>query len=241
MTWLLDIRVLPVLCFYFVFCPPAQVEARRSVTAGHGPVTTGRPVGPVRGHAQSRPVTLLRVGSRPSRRQVAGPAAQASTARESLAHDTLALRGQSCVCSVRHESPRPLESLSAVPPGPRRCPPRRYFAATRRSCRRTKCPKATKARCRAIVPRHRRRQDRALPAARRSGNQLFRSPPPRIFCPELDQPESQKQRGSAESPGLKYPDALGRPVRLAGLLQRTYDKHIVSYTWYKHVLSNCGI
>ena len=55
-----------------------MVEAHRSVTAGHGLVTTGRPV---RGHGRSRPVTSLRVASRPSRPsrlQVTGPAAHSS-------------------------------------------------------------------------------------------------------------------------------------------------------------------
>ena len=42
-----------------------MVDARRSVTAGHGPVTSWRPV---RAHRRPRPVTLLRVGSRQSRR-----------------------------------------------------------------------------------------------------------------------------------------------------------------------------
>ena len=41
-------------------------------------------------------------------------------------------------------------------------------------------------RCRAIVPRRHRRQDRALAAARRLGNKLFRSPPPRFTRPEPD-------------------------------------------------------
>ena len=49
----------------FVSRPPAQVDARRSVTAGHGPVTSRRPV---RAHRRPRPVTPLRVGSRQSRR-----------------------------------------------------------------------------------------------------------------------------------------------------------------------------
>jgi hypothetical protein len=49
-----------LVAFRFVSRPPAQVEARRSVTAGHGSVTTGRPV---RGHGPSRPVTSLWISS----------------------------------------------------------------------------------------------------------------------------------------------------------------------------------
>jgi hypothetical protein len=60
-----------------------MVEARRSVTAGHGPVTTGRPVRGHGRHAQSS----LRVESRPSRRRAGGPALYRSP-RRSLAHET---------------------------------------------------------------------------------------------------------------------------------------------------------
>ena len=35
-----------------------------------------------------------------------------------------------------------------------------------------------------------------------------------------------KQKGSADSPGLKHPGALGRPGRPASVLLKRYDKHI---------------
>ena len=49
-----------------------------------------------------------------------------------------------------------------------------------------KCLKATSARCRAVVPRSNRHQDRALAAARRLGNKPSRSPPPRLLRSEPD-------------------------------------------------------
>jgi hypothetical protein len=73
-----------------------MVEARRSVTAGHGMVTAGRPV---LGHGRSR-----RCGSGHGSHD-AGLAARASAAR----HAGVA---------VRHVSPSPLEPPFAVPTGP---------------------------------------------------------------------------------------------------------------------------
>ncbi len=127
MACLLDIRV-PLVLRSFCF-PPARPGRSRLVT---GRSRRDGPYAVTAGHVQSRPVTSLRVGSRLSRRRVAWPAARASTAR-SL---TLDLRDQSCVRSVRHESPRLLESLCAAPARSRRCS--RDFDATLRSRRQTK-------------------------------------------------------------------------------------------------------
>ena len=96
---------------FVVSLPPAQVEARRSVTAGHGSVTTGRPV---RGHGPSRPVTSLRVWSWPSRRRAGGPGPLALATLESLVHEKLACEtGVRSLCAARAA---PLEPLSAAPP-----------------------------------------------------------------------------------------------------------------------------
>jgi hypothetical protein len=75
------------------------VEARRSVTAGHGSVTTGPPV---RGHGPSRPVTSLRVWSRKSRRRAGGPGPLALATLESLVHERLACpTGVRSLCAAR--------------------------------------------------------------------------------------------------------------------------------------------
>ena len=69
-------------CFLFVSRPPAQVESRRLVTAGHGPVTSGLPVRGHACHAQSR---RCRWGHG---RHGVGPAARTPTARH-VAHGSL--------------------------------------------------------------------------------------------------------------------------------------------------------
>jgi hypothetical protein len=83
-----------------------EAPGRRSVTAGHGMVTTGRPILAHRGSGH---------GSHD-----AGPAAQASTARHTgvASSRTLAWRDRSRGPSVRHVSPNLLEPPFAVPTGP---------------------------------------------------------------------------------------------------------------------------
>ena len=106
-----------------------MVEARRLVTAGHGPVTSGRPVRGHAGHGQSR-----RCRSGHGRHGV-GPAARPPTAGH-IAHESLASRSEGDR-SVGHGSPR---TLVAAPLRPRRC--RRDLDATLRSRRRSKSPQA---------------------------------------------------------------------------------------------------
>ncbi len=43
---------------------------------------------------------------------------------------------------------------------------------------------------------------------------------------ELKGYQSQKQKRSADSTGVKHPGALGKPGRPASLLLKRYDKHI---------------
>jgi hypothetical protein len=102
-----------------------MVEARRLVTAGHGPFTSGRPVRGHAGHGQSR-----RCRSGHGRHGV-GPAARPPTARH-FAHGSLASRSEGDR-SAGHGSPR---TLVAAPLRPRRC--RRDLDATLRSRRRSK-------------------------------------------------------------------------------------------------------
>jgi hypothetical protein len=71
-AWQSSCLTVRFVCLLFVSPPPAQVEARRSVTAGHGMITAGRPV---LGHGRSR-----RRGSGLSSHN-AGPSARASAAR----------------------------------------------------------------------------------------------------------------------------------------------------------------
>jgi hypothetical protein len=110
-------------CFLIVSCPPAQVEARRLVTAGHGPVTSGLPVRGHACHAQSR---CCRSGHG---RHSVGPAARDPTARMSL-KDRSPARSEGDR-SVGLGSPRPLEPHVAAQPRQLRC--RRVLAATLRS------------------------------------------------------------------------------------------------------------
>jgi hypothetical protein len=125
----------------FVSRPPAQVEARRLVTAGHGPFTSGRPARGHAGHGQSR-----RCRSGHGRHGV-GPAARPPTAwiarfaigGRSLCwarHGSLASRSEGDR-SVGHGSPRTLVRSSLRS----RCC-RRDLAATLRSRRRSKSTQA---------------------------------------------------------------------------------------------------
>jgi hypothetical protein len=95
-----------------------MVEARRLVAAGHGPVTSGRPVSSHAGHAQSR-----RCRSGHGRHGV-GPAAQAPTARH-VAHGLLAcaIGGRSlCWARLASSARRCPASAALLPTRPRSDP-----------------------------------------------------------------------------------------------------------------------
>ena len=183
-----SLTVTCVVCFLFVSRPLAQVEARRSVTAGLGPVTTVRPV---RGHGRSRLVTPSHVAAgwvtvvtAPGRR----PGPLPLSASDSLARlsDRSAIASIGTSCHVRL-SRSPLPGY-----GPRRC--LRDLAATLRSRLRSKMYQGQNGPAAGhLLPRRHRRQDRALAAARRL---LFRPrplrargghrSPPRPLRPEPD-------------------------------------------------------
>jgi len=63
--------------------------------------------------------------------------------------------------------------------------------------------------------------------------------------PELEDFQCPKLKGSAESPGPRHPDALGRPGRPARWLQMGYDKYMpgicLAYTCQKFMLSKNAI
>ncbi len=118
------------------------VEARRSATAGHGPVMTGRPV---RGHGLSRPVTASHVAAglvtavtAPGRRS--GPLPLATTGFSRPRNARLRDRSAIALCGTsRHVrlSRSPLPCLRS-----RRCP--RDLAATLRSRLRSKTSQGQK-------------------------------------------------------------------------------------------------
>jgi hypothetical protein len=118
------------------------VEARSSVTAGHGSVTTGRPV---RGHGPSRPVTASHVAAglvtavtAPGRRP--GPLPLATTRfsrpRKARLLDRSAI---ALCCTSRH-----VRLSRSQQPCLRSCRCTRDLAATLRSCLRSKMSQGTK-------------------------------------------------------------------------------------------------
>jgi hypothetical protein len=101
--------------------------------------------------------------------------------RTSLDHESLvcATKDTIALLGTSHHTRSTCQTLP-------RCRLRRCSRCLARPCGRDfvqKCTKAQTARCRAVVPCSRRRQDRALVAARRLGNKLDLSPPQRFSAP----------------------------------------------------------
>ncbi len=151
---------LPLVCF-----PPARPGGNPPL--GHGWSRDGHGGAP---RSRSRLVTSLRVGSRQPRRRASSPGLCRSPRRSRFLSDAR-LRDRSRGRSVRHVLEPPFD----VPTGPDfdrvagyvpvaslvtplARPRGRVFVPT--------FPKACKARCRAVVPRRCRHQDRALAAAK---------------------------------------------------------------------------
>ena len=172
--------------FRFFYFPPASPGGGPPLShgwsrAGHDGAarTRSRPVTP--SHVAAGCVTAVTAVTASSRR-AGGPFL---ATQESLGHDTLACATKVAfaLCGAsRHVrlSRPPLPRLRV-----RRCS--RDFAATLGSRCRSKMSQGqhgpAAGQC---LPRRLRRQDRALAAARRLGNKLSRSPPPRPLRPEPD-------------------------------------------------------